>query len=305
MEISRLEEFILIAQEGGIRRAAVKMGLSPTTLTSRLSVLEKEAGTPLFVRQHSALELTEKGKRFYKSACEITESYHQLTEQMKQINSASFHSLRIGIIGSELPFHLGPYLDILNMRYPHIVLNLIDETRFTPIEGLLSGEVDIVLGPVMSRFHHDDIICHTIAQPHSSVILPADHPLAQKESLTLRQLKDETFLLYPDTHCSWIRDFQIENLTAVLHHFEAYDNETAPLFLNYLIPVGKGLLFVPFHSPGDIPKCVHLPVTNIPYPAPDSILFLKNPFKKEIKDFVSDFLKFAKENGKHEHRKTL
>lgn len=305
MDITRLEEFLLIAQEKSIKKAAEKGGTAPTTLSSRLSVLEKEAGTSLFIRSRAALELTEEGRRFYKQAEEIVSSYHRLTEQMRQVSSEEPHSLRIGIIGCEIPFHLGPYLDILNLRYPHISLHLVDETHFSFPESLLSGDVDLIMGPVMNHFHHDDIIRHTIAPPHSGIYLPAGHPLAKNDFLSLSELEDQTFILYPDSRSRGIREFQLKNLSAVLRNYKTYDSDTSPMFLNYLVPVGKGLLLTPFHTPRDAPKCVYLPVTDIPAPAPDSVLYLKNLQKKEIKSILGDFMKFVKENTPHEHGPAL
>ena len=50
MDIRQLRYFVTIADEGGISAAARKLYMTQPPLSSQLSLLEKELGTPLFFR---------------------------------------------------------------------------------------------------------------------------------------------------------------------------------------------------------------------------------------------------------------
>lgn len=305
MDINRLEEFMVIAQERSIKKAAQKLSLSPATLSSRLSAFESELGVQLFARSRSALTLTDAGTRLCRNAEEILSEYHHIAHEMEIVSSNELHSLRIGIIGNEMPFHLGPYLDIVNLRNPHVRIELLDEQSFSITEGLLSGDIDLCLGPMMTTFHHEDIICQTIAPPHSSVILPLTHPLAYADSVSLSQLNRETFILTPACRCPAVREFQLANIRAALTHYEFYESETSSQFAAYLVPVGKGLLLSPFHDPIHLPRCIRRPLTDLPHPAPDCILYLKKPYQKELRSFITDFMKFVRESDDTGHEVIL
>lgn len=297
MDIHRLEEFIIIAEEQSIRNASVRLNLAPATLSSRLSVFERDLNTQLFRREHGSLTLTDAGARLYHNASEILSHYHDILQQMKAVSTSSLHSLRIGIIGSELPFHLGPYLDIINQQNPDIHIDLLDDSAFRLPDSLLSGDVDLCLGPVPSTFDHEDIICQSVAPPHSGVLMPISHPLAQAETISIHQLEKETFILFPEERSPLLREFQMTNLRTSLHSFEVYNSDSAGSYIQYMVPIGKGLLITPFHDPVYLRNCIRRPLTDLPCSAPDSILYLRNPYQKELKPFISGFMKFMRDTN--------
>ena len=288
---------MVIAKEESIRAAAERLGLSPATLSSRLASFEQSLDTQLFIRERSHLRLTPEGVRLYQNGQEILSDYQRMVKQMELVSGDTLHSLRIGIIGSEFPFHIGPYLDLVNLRNPDIHIDLLDDNAFSLEEDLLSGEIDLCIGPMMTSFRHEEIVCQTIAPPHSSVILPLTHPLSQSESISIQQLEGETFLLYPENRCDVIRRFQLSNLDASLKHYSIAETRTSGFYLNNLVPVGKGIMISPFHAPVDMPRCILRPLTDLSFPAPDSILHLKNPRQKELKTFIADFLSFVRDSS--------
>jgi LysR family transcriptional activator of nhaA len=59
MNLDRLKAFCLVAQNGGLLRAAQKLKLSPATVSLRLKHLEADVGVQLFERRPNKLLLTE------------------------------------------------------------------------------------------------------------------------------------------------------------------------------------------------------------------------------------------------------
>lgn len=126
--------------------------MPPATLSARLRGFEKELGMELFRRVAGGLALTEAGERLLPSAEEILASLRQLRGELKEAERHRYSRLRIGITGSGLPLYLGPFLDELNLKYPDISLELLDDSRYSIEEGLRSGEVDIYFTSVMRDF---------------------------------------------------------------------------------------------------------------------------------------------------------
>lgn len=301
MDIQRLEEFMIIADEQSIRKAAGRLSLPPATLSSRLAVFERDLDTQLFIRERSALSLTDAGNRLYHNGAEILADYHQTLRQMELAGSNVLTELRIGVIGNEMPFHLGPYLDIVNRRNPNIHIDILDESCFSLPDSLLTGEIDLCLGPILTGFRHEDIICQTIAPSHSSVLIPISHALAQSDTISIHQLEGETFILFPEKTNPYIRNFQLANLKDSLRKYDIYDSETGGSYTGCMVPVGKGLLFTPFHDPVHLPHVILRPLTDLPHPAPSSLMYRKNPPRSDLKPLVTDFMRFVKENNTYDY----
>ena len=63
MNFLSMDYFVTLAQERNFTRAAEKLHITQQTLSAHIAVLEKEAGSPLFLRR-VPLELTYAGKVF-------------------------------------------------------------------------------------------------------------------------------------------------------------------------------------------------------------------------------------------------
>jgi DNA-binding transcriptional LysR family regulator len=305
MDLDRLCEFVLIAEKKSIKIAAGELGIAPATLASRLKNFEASLGTALFHRESSGLTLTQDGQHFYANVYGVVSQYRKLKNDIGLLSNDALNELRICILGSGMPFHLGPYLDILNKQNPNIKLHLLDASRFSIEESLRSGEIDVYFAPVMSHLAYNGIVKTVLAPPHQNVLLPADHPLAQQESLSLSELENECFLLYPQSGAAVVREFQLENLKAAKIHYSTLETDSSPFFYHLLVPIGKGIVLSPSPVLNGVPNCASIPVTGLAYPAPDSMLYLKDNRKKDVTNFVSGFLNFIKEGPLHEHRKAL
>lgn len=305
MDLDRLCEFVLIAEKKSIKYAAEELSLAPATLASRLKSFETALGTELFTRESGGLSLTPDGQHFYANVYSIAMKYKRLRNDIALLNNEALNELRICISGNGMPFHLGPYLDILNKQNPNIRIHLMDDSHFSVEEGLHSGDADIYFAPIMSHLTYNGIIKTVLASPHQNVTLPTTHPLSHHETLSMSDLENECFLLFPNTGAAVIRNFQLENLKAAKIHYTTYETDSSPSFYHLLVPVGKGILLSPSPAPLQFPNCVTIPVSDLPYPAPDSMLYLKDNRKKDVTNFVSGFLNFIKESASHDHRKAL
>lgn len=305
MDFERLSEFALVAQYGSIKKAALELMLSSATLSARIIRFEEHLGTPLFIRKADAMVLTAAGEQLLPSALEILASYRNLRKSMRSVQDHSYHQLRIAISGSSLPLYLGPFLDLLNMRYPGIHLEILDDSRYGIVDGLQSGALDIYFAPVMEDFAPKGLVKVPVSSFSQYVILPRSHPLADRIMVSIRDLDSEQFILYPRTAEPANRDFQLRNLADSGISYTVYDSHTASVFYKLLVPVGKGILLQPMPMMDLPPNTVCLPVTDLPHQATTCFFYDKANPKEDVQAFAHDFPKFCKEVLKREHRKTV
>lgn len=305
MELNRLQEFVLIAQKKSVKKAAEELNLSPAALSARLKQFESSLNMVLFERNHSEMVLSEKGKQLYPDALRITSQYQGLVNELKRAEETSFHTFRIAIVGTGLPFYLGPFLDTLNARHPHVALDLLDDTFCSVQNGLLSGRVDIYFATMLNRITMPEIARRTIAPSQQFALLPASHRLASRERISITELSGEQFILYPETEEPCIREFQLENLRASGIRYSIYETISSPVFFQLLVPIGKGIIISPVPAMNTLPNCVRIPLTDIAYSASSSLFYSKTNTKPEVKLFVEEYMNFMKEKERHDHGKSL
>lgn len=305
MDFDRLAEFVAIAKWGSIKKAALELGISSATLSARLIRFEDHLGTPLFTRSGNAMCLTAAGEQLLPSAIDIISDYQKLTTQMQTIHEHTYRRLRIAISGSTLPLNLGPFLDQINLSHPGIHLEIMDDSQYGIIDGLQSGAVDIYFAPVLSDFAPKGIEKVPVSTSAQYIILPRDHPLADRTMISIRELDGERFILYPHTAEPANRDFQLRNLEDSGIRYTVYDSNTSSVFYKLLVPVGKGILLRPMPMMDVPPNTVCLPVTDLPHMATTCFFYNKTNPNEDVLAFARDFPKFAKEVSGREHRKSL
>jgi DNA-binding transcriptional LysR family regulator len=305
MDLNRLHEFVVITRKKSIKDAAGELNVSPSTLGIRLHNFEQSLGITLFQKDHLPLELTKEGEFFYKDTAHIVKEYLDLKKELAAFDRTAFSSLRIVNQGSGLPFFLGPFLDIINSKYPYMQLDILDDTQYSIKDGLLSGEIDFYFANALINLQQAGIQKFLISHPVPHVLLPSGHRLASKPSVSFSELDGERFILYPPTKESCVRDFQLKNLAASGIRYSIYEHSSSSAFYELLVPIQKGIILSPTPFLKEPPNTIALPVQDIIHPSASYLFYCDNNQKPEIKMFVSTFNNFIKEEIRHDHTKPL
>ncbi|MBI6874591.1 LysR family transcriptional regulator [Clostridium aciditolerans] len=140
MESNDLRIFQIVAYEGSISKAALRMGYVQSNVTLRIKMLEKELGTTLLLRHNKGVTLTDSGKKLLTYADQIIRLINEAESAFKDI--CSNNSLKIGatqtISASVVPKWLSRYSE----KYPDVILSLKTDTQRSLIEQVISGELD-------------------------------------------------------------------------------------------------------------------------------------------------------------------
>lgn len=307
MDLDRLNEFIVTAKLKSIRKAAKAMNIAPATLNARLSSFEASLGTILFERNHNTLSLTPRGTRLYIDASEIIEEYSQLKTKLADYSNYSHRTLRIAVAAGIVPFYLTSFLATLESQISGLSLKLSDDTCFAISDGILSEQVDFYFAPVMMPINlkYEGIVCQAITSSRPHALLPKNHRLASKGSISITELKNEQFVLYPLTKDTCIRDFQLTNLKASGITYTLYDSLSLPKFNQTFTAIGKGIFISPMPLLDNIPNSIHVPLTGIRYPAIETLFYKKNSDNRDFLFFTAQFKKHMEGIFRYENRKTL
>ncbi|HEX3593693.1 MAG TPA: LysR family transcriptional regulator [Polyangiaceae bacterium] len=136
--------FSVIAEEGGLARAARKLRLTHSTLSAQLRTLETHFGTPLFERRGKRLVLTSFGTDALNYATDIFRLGRELNDVARGASPSPRDVLRIGVVAG-LPKTLTHHLLAPALDSGTCVLLVRQDSPSTLLEALLAGRLHVVL----------------------------------------------------------------------------------------------------------------------------------------------------------------
>ena len=74
MNLRQIEAFYMVAKNNSFSKAARELHLTQPTISTNITNLEKELGTPLFIRSTTSVALTENGEKLYIQAKRIVDA---------------------------------------------------------------------------------------------------------------------------------------------------------------------------------------------------------------------------------------
>jgi LysR family transcriptional activator of nhaA len=167
-----LRYFHVVAHEGHLTRAAERLNVSQSALSSQIRQLEERLGQPLFERRGRALHLTEAGRIALDHADTIFSTGNELVATLQQTGQ-SRQALRVGAIATlSRNFQLSFLKPVLGRSDVEIILRAGSAAEL--FEALTALQLDLVLTnqePGTDAIR--PFIAHRIAeQPVSLIGLP-------------------------------------------------------------------------------------------------------------------------------------
>lgn len=143
MDLSSLEIFLIVAEEGSVTRAAKRLSRAPSNVTTRIQALEGQMDAALFSRDGKRMTLTPEGEVFVSYAKRLTALAGEAQAALKGARPQPV--LRLGTMESTAASRLPPVLARFNDENPDISLKLTLGATRELTKAVLSGELDCAL----------------------------------------------------------------------------------------------------------------------------------------------------------------
>ena len=193
MNIDNLKCFILVAENLSFARAAEALYISQPAVTKQINTLENELGVTLFIRSTRHVELTPIGMSFYKDAKDIVMKSQMAVSRIRQQNKNT-DFIRIGLSNPVALFNLTPYLTKFHINYPDIRPDIQIPGYKSALNLFLENKLDILFYFKENMPQKKGISFIELEQDHLACLVPANHPFATKESISLDDLSDEAII---------------------------------------------------------------------------------------------------------------
>ena len=148
--LDRYRVFAMVAEKGGITRAAEELYLSQPAVSQQIHALEAQLGAALFVRTSRGMRLTGEGEVLYRQVKKALESLHQGEAQVRQLLGLDAGELTIGASDMTLQFFLLPYLERFHQEHPAVRIHVTNAPTPRTLARLAEGKIDfgVISGPL-------------------------------------------------------------------------------------------------------------------------------------------------------------
>ncbi|MFJ7953204.1 LysR family transcriptional regulator [Lysinibacillus sp. NPDC096418] len=193
MDLKQLQYFVSVIEHMNFSKAAEKLHISQPSLSNAIKKLEQEIGSPLLERNTRKLHLTEAGQLLYERAIVVLKNIEILKLEIDEVVVHGTSEITIGVMES-IKHWLPKVISEYKNRYPKMVFHLVDILGSERVKNSLrSYKTHLVI--TNQLIDDEDFEVKSLYEERLVAVLPLDHPLAEKEKLTIADICKEPFII--------------------------------------------------------------------------------------------------------------
>lgn len=241
MELRQIQYFIEVAKREHVTEAALELHVAQSAVSRQIFNLESELGVDLFIREGRNVRLTEIGKVFLEHMEQAVNVIENAKREVEEYLDPEKGIVRIGFPSSLAHYTLPTVISAFRARYPDVRFQLKQGTYHGLIESVIKGDIDMaLLGPLPRQ---EKVKGEILFTEKVVALLPVNHYLAERKELSISQLKNESFVLFPKGFV--LRDIIVNACLQNGYHpqvsFEGEDIDA----IKGLVSAGLGMTLIP------------------------------------------------------------
>lgn len=251
---------VAVAEEKNFTRAAERCFVVQSSLSHQIKALEHELGVTLFARSSRRVELTAAGEAFLVQARASLDAAGRAVSEAAAANGQVRGSLTVGVIPTVTAIDIPAALGRFHRTHPAVRIKLRGGGSDEFIAAIGAGSMDVAVLGLPDSTSPTGVNTRVLARERLVAVVSADHPLAGRRRLRLKDLAGEAFVDFPEGTPGRIPS-DLAFQAAGVHREVAFEVMTVDLILD-LVRQGLVLaLLSPAVIPGDSDDLRTIPVT--------------------------------------------
>jgi DNA-binding transcriptional LysR family regulator len=193
LDVNQLEVLVAVANEQSFSRAAQALHRTQPAISQAIRRLESELGEPLFDRSSKDGTLTASGRvllEYAQQMLNLRKNAHTAIRELKDLQHG-----KLSLSANEYTvMYLLPVLAVFRARHPHIKVEVKRSLASRIASEVLGRGVEI--GVVSFKPTEPAIASMPVVMDELTLIVAKDHPLAEKETVSVRELGAESFIAH-------------------------------------------------------------------------------------------------------------
>jgi DNA-binding transcriptional LysR family regulator len=196
IQLVQVEGFLEVARRGSVSRAAEALFITQPTLTARLHGLERELGTPLFLRTSHGMRLTDAGRAWIPFAERALRALVDGRDALEQVMTASAGHLMIAAAPAVSTYVLPELLERFVASHPRVEVSVRTGHSEDVVELVLRDEVQLGLG---RSIRHPDLELRPFHTEELVLVCAPDHPFTKRRDVPMSDVAAEKLIMFDRT----------------------------------------------------------------------------------------------------------
>lgn len=192
MQYKQLQAFLAIIEKGSFSQAATTLQVSQPSISRLIKDLQESIDFELFQKQKGRMIPTAEAMAFYKEVKEVIHGIHHLENFADSLKQSIHGSLTIGstpALAAQLtPTLIKHFID----ENPDVHICLLTDSVDQLMRGLSHAKYDLIF--TNRADYHSGVIEEPLIDVDWVCVLPENHPLAKKDTITPADLNGENVL---------------------------------------------------------------------------------------------------------------
>jgi len=189
LSLNELEAFVAVVEQGSFSRAGLWLGLSQPTVSQRVQTLESECGLRLLDRAQG-VRLTASGREIYNKARAVLAGAHDIETTARELGALARGRLKIGFSTPAVAMRV---VARLTAEHPAIEIVPSHGNTATLLRMIAACEIDVGVMTLLEV--PEGVRAELVAPQRPLLCVAAGSPLADRRSVTLADLSEETLIL--------------------------------------------------------------------------------------------------------------
>jgi molybdate transport repressor ModE-like protein len=247
IDVRRLAVLREVARLGSFNQAAVSLHLTPSAVSQQISALERSLGTAVVKRSTRGVDLTEAGRVLVDTGDAITAELANAEQEIARLATSNTQSLTVATFTSGGQRLLPAALTRFNAERPAVELTVLENEPSDSLPLVRNGQADLAIAyhfdgpPPVRPNDRSGLIWTPLLDDPMWIVMPAGHPLADRDSVTIAELAGER----------WVHGCL--SIVDLLSHYAAmagFEPKTACrgsdyIFAQSLVKAGVGITMIP------------------------------------------------------------
>jgi LysR family transcriptional regulator, regulator of abg operon len=164
MKLSALQAFVAAIEDGSLRAASRRLGISQPALTKLVREMEIELSATLLLRHSQGVKPTAQGQVLFEHARKVAQELAAATDQIQQLGGQMRGELSVAAVPVAMMLLIPETLRTYSRAFPDIRLRVSEELFVEQLQKLRNGQVDLVVGGIPEGLPSGEFVTETLME---------------------------------------------------------------------------------------------------------------------------------------------
>lgn len=243
--------FVALAEELNFRRAAERLSITQPALTKQIQELESRLNVTLFRREARGVEPTEATSACLDAVRSLLEQAQSVEDRFSATQRTADMTVRLGLIEFFSRSVLPRVIQTVRAEFPEARITIVEMNTLETAAAAADGRID--LGVARAPVTEQNVVARPFRRGSWVLVMPENHPLAEKEQLIISDLGEDPLILFPRRLAPELYDSLITAIEAAGRKVDVAYQAQDPMIGVELTANGVGLCLVVTYAIGPLP----------------------------------------------------